>query len=85
MSLASLWQEYRRASSQAKVAQQTYDKAAQALEDYKNSLRHSLPLTEDCPCKVANLGDGWYAVHVWVASASESNQLHLVHLSDLKS
>ena len=84
MSIASLWQKYRRAGAQAKVAQQTYDKAVQDLEDYKDHLRRSLPLTEECPCKVANLGDGWFAVHVWVASHSQSNQLHIVNLSDLE-
>lgn len=67
-----------RAKHDKKQAEKRIAKAEKEIERQKIALRKALPVSDHVPCTVGVLPDGMVAVHVWVESSSQPNQLHIV-------
>lgn len=72
------YEKLREARINRTAAENALNAARAKVEEVETAFRVALPVGANVPCSVAVLPGGRVAVHVWVESASNPNQLHIV-------
>ncbi len=67
-----------RAKYDKEQAEKRIAQAEKEIQQQEMALRKAMPVSKPVPCNAGVLPDGKVAVHVWVESSSEPNQLHIV-------
>lgn len=70
--------ELEEAKRELEIAQKKVNNLQREIDQREIKLRLNLPVGKNIPCNTGVLPDGRIAVHVWVESSSEPNQLHIV-------
>ena len=76
--MSDMYEDLREAERNRTAAENAVNRARKKIEDAELKFREALPVGKNVPCTVAVLPSGDVVVHVWVESASNPNQLHIV-------